>query len=76
MNSNFWMNSDKTEVILVILIEPEHLQSQLSCDIVSLEGIALLSVSTVKHLGVLFDRDVSFNSLIKQTSRTAFFLST
>ncbi|KAK0143573.1 ATP-binding cassette sub-family G member 5 [Merluccius polli] len=33
----------------------------------------LASSTTVRNLGVIFDQDLSFNSHIKQTSRTAFF---
>ena len=71
MTCNFLMlNSDKTEVIL---IGPEHLRDQLSGDVVSVDGIALASNTTVKNLGVIFDQDLSFNSHVKQISRTAFF---
>ena len=71
MTCNFLMlNSDKTEVIL---IGPEHLRDQLSGDVVSVDGIALASNTTVKNLGVIFDQDLTFNSHVKQISRTAFF---
>jgi len=71
LTCNFLMlNFDKTEVIL---IGPEHLRDQLSGDVVSVDGIALASNTTVKNLGVIFDRDLSFNSHVKQISRTAFF---
>ena len=39
----------------------------------TLDGITLASSTTVRNLGVIFDQDLSFNSHIKQTSRTAFF---
>ncbi|MDF4316827.1 reverse transcriptase family protein, partial [Vibrio parahaemolyticus] len=69
--SNFLMlNSDKTEVIV---LGPKQLRDSLSDDIVSLDGIALASSTTVRNLGVIFDQDLSFNSHLKQTSRTAFF---
>jgi len=64
------LNSDKTEVIL---LGPEHLRDQLSGDVVSVDGIALASNTTVNHLGVIFYRDLSFTSHRKQISRTAFF---
>merc|ERR1712035_125569 len=71
MSCNFLMlNSDKTEVIL---LGPKHLRNSLSKDIVSLDGIALASNTTVRNLGVIFDQDLSFNSHLKQTSRTVFF---
>ncbi len=71
MTCNFLMlNSDKTEVIV---LGPKHLRDALSKDIVSLDGIALASSTTVRNLGVIFDQDMSFNSHIKQISRTAFF---
>ncbi|XP_037607481.1 uncharacterized protein LOC119477468 [Sebastes umbrosus] len=71
MTCNFLMlNSDKTEVIV---LGPERLRNKLSNDIVTLDGIALASSTTVRNLGVIFDQDMPFNSHIKQTSRTAFF---
>ncbi|MDF5005136.1 hypothetical protein P3575_24015, partial [Vibrio parahaemolyticus] len=70
-STNFLMlNSDKTEVIV---LGPKQLRDSLSDDIVSLDGIALASATTVRNLGVTFDQDLSFNSHLKQTSRTAFF---
>jgi len=53
------LNSDKTKVIL---LGPEHLRYQLSGDVVSVDGIALASNTTVKNLSAIFDRDLSFNS--------------
>ena len=71
MTCNFLLlNSDKTEVIV---LGPKHLRDALSEDIVTLDGIALASSATVRNLGVIFDQDMSFNSHIKQISRTAFF---
>ncbi len=35
--------------------------------------LTLASSTTVRNLGVIFDQDLSFNSYIKQISRTAFF---
>ncbi len=37
-----------------------------------LDGFTLASSTTVRNLEVLFDQDLSFNSHIKQISRTAF----
>ncbi|RCU35148.1 hypothetical protein DVA81_17760 [Acinetobacter baumannii] len=64
------LNSDKTEVIV---LGPKHLRDALCIDIVTLDGIALASSTTIRNLGVTFDQDMSFNAHIKQTSRTAFF---
>ncbi|MDG2560415.1 reverse transcriptase family protein, partial [Vibrio parahaemolyticus] len=59
MSTNFLMlNSDKTEVIV---LGPKQLRDSLSDDIVSLDGIALASSTTVRTLGVLVDQDLSFN---------------
>ena len=71
MTCNFLLlNSGKTEVIVV---GPEHLRNTLCNDIATMDGFTLASSTTVKNLGVIFDQDMSFNSHIKQMSRTAFF---
>ena len=71
MTCNFLLlNSEKTEVIV---LGPKHLRNSLSNDITTLDGITLASSTTVRNLGVIFDQDLSFNSHIKQISRTAFF---
>ncbi len=71
INCNFLLlNSDKTEVIV---LGPKHLRSTLPNDIVMLNDITLASSTTARNLGVIFDQDLSFDSHIKQTSRTAFF---
>ncbi|XP_029284776.1 uncharacterized protein LOC115006618, partial [Cottoperca gobio] len=71
MSSNFLMlNTDKTEVII---LGPKRLRNAFSNDIEALDGINLASSTTVRNLGVIFDQDLSFNSHIKQISRTAFF---
>uniref|UniRef100_A0A8D3CNL5 Reverse transcriptase domain-containing protein n=1 Tax=Scophthalmus maximus TaxID=52904 RepID=A0A8D3CNL5_SCOMX len=71
MTYNFLLlNSEKTEVII---LGPKHLRETLSDHIVTLDGITLASSSTVRNLGVTFDQDMSFDSHIKQVSRTAFF---
>jgi len=63
---------DDLQLPEVIWIGPEHLRDQLSGDVVSVDGIALASNTTVKNLSVIFDRDLSFNSHVKQISQTAF----
>uniref|UniRef100_A0A8D3CRZ4 Reverse transcriptase domain-containing protein n=1 Tax=Scophthalmus maximus TaxID=52904 RepID=A0A8D3CRZ4_SCOMX len=71
MTYNFLLlNSEKTEVII---LGPKHLRETLSDHIVTLDGITLASSSTVRNLGVTFDQDMSFDSHLKQVSRTAFF---
>ena len=71
MTCNFLLlNSDKTEVIV---LGPKHLRNVLSNELTNLDGITLASSTTVRNLGVNFDQDMSFNSHIKQISRTAFF---
>ena len=70
MTCNLLLNSDKTEVIV---FGPKHLRNTLSNDLANLDGITLASSTTVRNLGVIFDQDMSFNSHIKQISRTAFF---
>jgi len=73
MTCNFLMlNSDATEVVL---LGPEHLRNQ-SDEVVSVDDIALASNTSVKNLCVIFNQDLSFNSTVKQISRTAFFSST
>ena len=69
MSCNFLMlNSEKTEILV---LGPKNLRDSMS--IATLDGITLASSTTVRNLGVIFDQDLSFNSHIKQTSRTAFF---
>ena len=71
MSCNFLMlNSEKTEILV---FGPKNLRDSMSIDIATLDGITLASSTTVRNLGVIFDQDLSFNSHIKQTSRTAFF---
>ena len=45
----------------------------LEFDTYALDGISLTSSSTVRNFGVIFDQNWSFDSHIKQFSRTAFF---
>ena len=63
-------SSSETEVLIH---GPKHLRDTLSNDISALDDIALASNETVRNLGVIFDPDLSFNSHLKQISRTAFF---
>ena len=44
----------------------------LQVNIVNLDGVALASSVTVRHLGVVFDQELSFN-MLKQICMTAFF---
>ena len=72
MTCNFLLlNSDKTEVIL---LGSKHLRGTWSDEIVSQDDFTLTTGSTqIRNLGVIFDEDLSFNSHIRQISRTAFF---
>ena len=71
MARNFLLlNSDKTEIIV---LGPRHLRESFSSDLTAIDGISLAPSTTVRNLGVLFDQDLSFNSHIKQISKTAFF---
>ena len=71
MSCNFLMlNSEKTEILV---LGPKNLRDSMSTHIATLDGITLASSTTVRKIGVIFDQDLSFNSHIKQTSRTAFF---
>ncbi len=71
MTRNFLLlNSDKTEVIV---LGPKRLRNQLINDTVTLNDISLTSALTVRNLGVTFDQNLSFDSHIKEISRTAFF---
>ena len=62
------LNSEKTEILV---LGPKNLRDSMST--ATLDGITLASSTTVRNRGVIFDQDLSFNSHIKQTSRTAFF---
>jgi len=54
MSTNFLLlKSDKTEVIV---LGSKQLRDSLSDDIVSLDGIALASSTTVRNLRVIFDQ--------------------
>ena len=45
----------------------------MSKEIIKLDAVVQASTTSVRNLGVIFDQDMSFNSHIKQISRTAFF---
>ena len=64
------LNSDKTEVVA---FGPEHFREKLSSYIPTLDGISLASGSTVREFWAIFDQNLSFDTHIKQVSRTAFF---
>ena len=64
------LNSGKTEVVI---FGPERFREKLLGCIDTLDGISLVSSTTVKNLAVIFDQNVSFDAHIKQVSRTAFF---
>ena len=71
MSQNFLMlNTNKTEVIIV---GPKDLRERFSGGLLTLDDAVLASSGEVRNLGVIFDQDLSFNSHIKQVSRTAFF---
>ncbi|KAK0137188.1 ATP-binding cassette sub-family G member 5 [Merluccius polli] len=54
------------------LSEKKEEQTPPSCCL-SVSKVSYSVSTTVRNLGVIFDQDLSFNSHIKQTSRTAFF---
>ena len=64
------LNPDKTEVIV---LGPKYLRDSLSNQIISLDNVCVSSSSTVRNLGVLFDRELSFKAHINQACRTAYF---
>ncbi len=69
MTSNFLLlNSDKTEILL---IGPKN-STQNILDYNLLDGCNVTS-STVKHLGVILDSNLSFENHISNVSKTAFF---
>ena len=71
MTQNFLLqNSDKTEVVI---FGPECFKEILFSYIITLDGISLASITTVRNLGVIFDQNLSFDAHIKQVSWTAFF---
>ena len=59
------LNSGKTEIIV---LGPKHIRDSLFNNIVNLNSITLASSPAVRHLGVIFDQDLSF----KLKSKTDF----
>ena len=51
----FFLNSDKSEVIVIGL---KHLRETLSDTVVTLDGVSLVPSSTLRKLGVMFDQDM------------------
>ncbi|XP_068184064.1 uncharacterized protein [Antennarius striatus] len=71
MTNNFLhLNSDKTEVVVLV---PKTVRDVVPSDVITLDGITFEAKTTARNLGVIFDQDLSFNTHIKQVSRTAFF---
>ena len=71
MTCNFLLlNSDKTEVLL---ISPKNCPQNLLQYNFNLEGCPVTLSSTVKDLGVILDRNLSFENHISYVTRTAFF---
>ncbi len=70
MTNNFLLlNSDKTEILL---IGPKNSTQNLLDHNLQLDGCPVPS-STVKHLGVVLDRNISFENYISHVTKTAFF---
>ncbi len=70
MTSNFLLlNSDKTEILL---IGPKNSTQNLLDYNLQLDGCNVTS-STVKNLGVILDRNLSFQNHISNVTKTAFF---
>ncbi len=70
MTSNFLLlNSDKTEILL---IGPKNSTQNLLDHNLQLDGCNVTS-STVKNLGVILDRNLSFENYISNVTKTAFF---
>ncbi len=70
MTSNFLLlNSDKTEILL---IGPKNSTQNLLDHNLQLDGCTVTS-STVKNLGVILDRKLSFENHISYVTKTAFF---
>ena len=65
MSHNFLLlNSDKTVIVLGL----KHIRESLSNNIDNLDGITFASSTTART----FNQEMSFNSHVKQISRTAF----
>ncbi|XP_056098168.1 uncharacterized protein LOC130076896 [Rhinichthys klamathensis goyatoka] len=71
MTRNFLLlNSDKTEVLL---IGPKNYTQNLLQYDFNIEGCPVTFSTTVKDLGVILDRNLSFENHISSVTRTAFF---
>ncbi len=70
MNNFLLLNSEKTEVLI---IGPKNHTSNDLEHVLKLDGCSLDSSSSVRNLGVLFDRNLSFDSHISSICKTAFF---
>ncbi len=71
MTRNFLLlNSDKTEVLL---IGPKNHPQNLLQNNFNIEGCPVTLSTTVKDLGVILDRNLSFEHHISYVTRTAFF---
>ncbi len=71
MTSHFLLlNSKKTEVFI---IRPKTPTSNNLEHCLTLEGCSVNSLSSVRHLGVLFDSNISLDSHVSSICKTAFF---
>ncbi len=71
MTSNFLLlNSEKTEVLI---IGPKTPTSNNLEHCLTLDGCSVNSSSSVRNLGVLFNRNLSFDSHVSSICKTAFF---
>ncbi len=68
-NNCILLNSDKTELLL---IGPKNSTQNLLDHNFKLDGCTVTS-STVKNLGVILDRNLSFENHISHVAKTAFF---
>jgi len=57
------LNSDKTEVVF---FGPKYFREKLSSYIVTLDSISLASSTPVRNIGVIFDKNLSFDARIKK----------
>ncbi len=71
MTNNFLLlNSEKTEVLI---IGPKNHTSNILEHCLTLDGCSLDSSSSVRHRGVLFDSNLSFDHHVSSICKTAFF---
>ena len=66
-----WMSHNFLMLNSTAVLGPKHIWDSLSTNIVHLNSIALATSTTVRNLDVIFDQELSFNSHVKQISRTA-----